>query len=268
VGSRGSWRAETNHGITLLRCATLEAAPGVIHAFSTRVEDGGNGFDLGGAEREDPDWEERRRRFRDAAGLAHPPAILRQVHGDRIVRAGELAGAQPPRADGVLVLAGERPGLAPAVRVADCVPLLLADRRGRAVAAVHAGWRGTARGIARAAVELLGSLGLPAADLLAALGPAIRPCCYEVSEEVAGEVAAACGCPPGDLTRSGPRGRPMLDLQRANRLQLLEAGLPGTAVDSAPWCTACEPGLFFSYRREGAGTGRMMACVGWAGPSP
>lgn len=267
MAASGSWRAETIRGITLLRCATLDV-PGVVHAFSTRSADGGRDFDLGGAERDDPDWEERRRRFREAAGLARPPAILAQVHGDRIVRAGELPEAGAPRADGVLALALDRAPVAPAVRVADCVPILLADRRGRAVAAVHAGWRGTARGIARRAVELLGSLGIPAGGLLAALGPAIGPCCYEVSDEVAGEVAAACGRHPGDLARPGPSGRPLLDLRRANRFQLLEAGLPENAVDCAPWCTACDPERFFSYRREGAGCGRLMACVGWAGPAP
>jgi hypothetical protein len=240
----------------------------VVHAFSTRSADGDREFDLGGAERDDPDWEERRSRFREAVGLDRPPAILAQVHGDRIVRAGEFPSEGPPRADAVLALAADRAPVAPAVRVADCVPLLLADRQGRAVAAVHAGWRGTARGIARRAVESLGSLGVPAGGLLAALGPAIGPCCYEVSDEVAGEVAAACGCPPGELARPGPRGRPLLDLRRANRLQLLEAGLPEKAVDCAPWCTACDPDRFFSYRREGAGTGRLMACIGWAGPSP
>lgn len=265
---RGSWRAETVRGVTLLRCATLEAVRGVVHAFSTRVADGGDGFDLGGADREDPGWNDRRRRFREAAGLSAPPAILAQVHGDRVVRGAELRGTAPPRADGVLALAGDGRELAPAVRVADCVPLLLADRQGRAVAAVHAGWRGTARGIARSAVESLEALGIPPSDLLAALGPAIGPCCYEVSEEVADEVAAACARPSAELARPGARGRPLLDLREANRLQLLEAGLPETAIDSAPHCTACEPGLFFSYRRDGAGTGRLMACIGWSGAAP
>lgn len=264
----GSWRAETVRGITLLRCGTLEAATGVAHAFSTRIAGGGNDFDLGGAERDDPEWTDRRLRFRDAAGLAGPPAILQQVHGTRIVRAGELPGTEPVRADGVLALAGDPRGVAPAVRVADCVPLLLADRQGRAVAAVHAGWRGTAQGIARAAVERLAALGLPAGGLLAALGPAIGRCCYEVSDEVADEVAAGSGCPPGALARRGPGGRPLLDLREANRLQLLGAGLPAAAIDSAPWCTACTPEWFFSYRREGAETGRLIACVGWARGAP
>lgn len=264
----GRWRAETVRGITLLRCGTLEAAAGVAHAFSTRSAEGEGDFDLGGAERDDPAWTDRRLRFRDAAGLSGPPAILLQVHGTRIVRAAELPAAGPVRADGVLALAGDRRGVAPAVRVADCVPLLLADRQGRAVAAVHAGWRGTARGVARTAVERLGALGIPAGGLLAALGPAIGPCCYEVSDEVAGEVAAGCGCPPGVLARRGPNGRPLLDLREANRLQLLAAGLPGEAIDAAPWCTACTPEWFFSYRRDGTESGRLMACVGWAPGAP
>lgn len=266
MAGAGSWRAETVDGLTLLRCELLAAVPGVAHAFSTRAADGAGDFDLGRADSASAEWDARRGRLCRAAGLdAGAPAILAQVHGARLVRAAEIAGADPPRADGAVALRGDGARVAPGVRVADCVPLLLADRRGRAVAAVHAGWRGTARGIAARAVELLGSLGLAAGELLAALGPSIGPCCYEVSDEVVREVAAACGGQPGALARPGPAGRPLLDLREANRLQLLRAGLAPDAVASAPWCTVCTPRWFFSHRRDGAGTGRMLACIGWSG---
>jgi YfiH family protein len=264
VGTEG-WRAETIRGVTLLRCGMLADTPGVAHAFSTRRADGAADFDLGGANRDTPEWNERRRRFHEAAGIAGPPAILAQVHGKRIVRAKECVGGRPPEADGVLALASDRPRVAPAVRTADCVPVLLADLEGRAVAAVHAGWRGTARGIVRAAVERLELSGVEARALLAAIGPAIGACCYEVSDDVASRVAAACGCPPASLTRPGPRGRPLLDLREANRFQLREAGLADGAISVASWCTACNPDLLFSYRSEERGSGRLMACIGWTG---
>lgn len=264
-----AWSVETVRGLTLLRCATLLAVPGVAHAFSTRRADDGADFDLGRADETDPRIARRRERFARATGLeADSPAILLQVHGRRIVDAGELAGGAVPEADGVLALRDGPPGPAPAVRVADCVPVLLASRDGRALAAVHAGWRGTAAGIAGHAVELLAASGVDPVDLVAALGPAIGGCCYEVGAEVVRAVAAACAVPPGELAAAGPGGGVRLDLRHANRLQLERAGLPPEAVSAAPWCTACDNDRFFSYRREGTGAGRLIACLGWSEGDP
>jgi len=267
VGVHQGWRVETVYGLTLLRCAALTGLPQVAHAFSTRRADDGDGFDLGRAEAHDAQWAARRSRFAAAVGIANAgPAILSQVHGSGIVRAdAELAG-QAPQADGVLALRADRPPVAPAVRIADCVPILFAARDGSALAAVHAGWRGTARGIVGRAVEQLERLGLGPDELIAAMGPAIGACCYEVDDEVAGAVAAASGAATDDLAPPGRSGRPMLDLRGANRLQLLEAGLGRDSVHIAPWCTACTPEWFYSYRRDGAGAGRLMACIGWAEP--
>jgi YfiH family protein len=143
------------------------------------------------------------------------------------------------------------------------VPVLIADVGGRAVAAVHAGWRGAAGGIAALAVAELEALGIPPGRLIALLGPAVGPCCYEVSLEVLERVATASGVPPRELDRREGSGMPRLDLAAANRAQLMRAGLPDEAVHSAPWCTSCDEDLFFSYRRDGERTGRQMACVGW-----
>jgi YfiH family protein len=192
--------------------------------------------------------------------------MLCQVHGARVLRAGGSDGTEAPRADALLALRDDGAAWAPAVRVADCVPVLIADRRGRAVAAVHAGWRGTARGIVGRTVRKLADLGLDAGALSAAVGPAIGPCCYVVDEDVLDHVSRASGGDASDLATAGPSGRPMLDLRRANRIQLENAGLPSESISCAPWCTSCDEAHFYSFRREGEGTGRMMACIGWASP--
>jgi YfiH family protein len=134
------------------------------------------------------------------------------------------------------------------------------------VAAVHAGWRGTAQGIAAEAVARLAGLGGAAGSLIAALGPSIGPCCYAVGPEVAAEVALGCGV---DVPRiASPRdGQLHLDLREANRLQLEAAGVPRGSIHVAPWCTSCEAELFFSYRRDGP-TGRSLACIGWLTAAP
>jgi YfiH family protein len=151
------------------------------------------------------------------------------------------------------------------VRTADCVPLLLADRAGRAVGAVHAGWRGVAAGIAIRAAESLRAIGVATGDLVAALGPGIGPCCYEVDDEVLDAVARAAGVAPTRISDAParPGGGRRLDLHAALASQLAGAGVPLTAVHRAPWCTACADGLFHSYRRDGARSGRQMACIGW-----
>jgi YfiH family protein len=247
----GDWLLEVVSGLTLARCGGLLGLGAIAHAFSTRQADGNAGFDLGPPDRDDDLIEDRRRRFCAAAGLKErPPLILRQQHGSEIIRAPMADDDRLPEADGILVLRGEDSRHVAAVRTADCVPILIADRRGRAAAAVHAGWRGTAAGIARLAVEKFAGIGIKAGDLRAALGPSIGPCCYEVGPEVLRAVG-------------GGSGR-QLDLAGANFAQLRSAGLKGSEIFRAPWCTACRTDLFFSYRREGRAAGRLMACIGWA----
>lgn len=202
------------------------------------------------------------------AGLASDAAYLRQVHGADVVVAerGGLAGA----AD---VLVADRPGLPLAVFTADCLPIVLYDPRGRRLAVAHAGWRGTARSVARAAVEALARLGSAPGALVAAVGPSIGPCCYEVDRPVIEPLSAAF---PG-VWESWviPRGRDaggterwMLDLWRANLHQLLAAGLSPGRIDDLRLCTSCRLDLFFSYRRGARGRLVTAAAIPASAPQP
>ena len=173
---------------------------------------------------------------------------------------GAVAGH--PEADAVYGTAADPAETLAAVRTADCVPILLAGPGGRWVAAVHAGWRGTAGGIATKVVMELAKLGVPPIEWRAAIGPAIGRCCYEVSAEVAEQVARTSGADPS-IPAEAPDKR-YLDLQEANRLQLAWSGLREDRIHVAPFCTSCRPDLFFSYRREGAAAGRQMALIGTA----
>ena len=249
--SNRDWKIEQHNGLTIVRCRPLERVPGVGHAFSTRRADGAADFDLGAATDEGAPWEGRRRRLAAAAGLeGRPPVVLLQVHGARILPSSAIDPESRPEADAVLDAEPPHAGTFPAIRVADCVPLLLAAADGSAVAAVHAGWRGTAAGIVPLAVEALARRGAAPERLEAALGPAIGCCCYEVGPEV----FAALSLPVPGVRR--------LDLRAAQQAQLERAGVPRAAIRVAPWCTACSTDLFFSHRREGRAAGRMMACIG------
>ena len=212
-----------------------------------------------------------------------PLVTARQFHSDIIHVAADLRG-EAPKADALMTSTS---GMLLGVQTADCVPILLADTRRRVVAAIHAGWRGT---LARIAVKALGQMRMEFAtephDVIAAIGPAIGRCCYEVGPEVAQAFAAqfppaaewfdgpfeqlAHGeeplwlpwltmMPPGHVP---PPPRVQLDLRASNRWQLIDAGVPEKQIGVNDLCTACRRDLLFSYRREGSKTGRLMAVIG------
>lgn len=188
--------------------------------------------------------------------------VMRQVHGDDITVIREIPEPSLMRAavpaDGTVT---DRPGLVLTVLTADCLPILLADRKRRVVAAVHAGWRGTVAGIARKAVGTMAAVfGSDPGDVFAALGPSIAKCCYEVGPEVIGAVRSAFDFADDHIeTKTG--GKAMLDLVGLNRAALARAGLSTDRIRSADLCTNCSDDLFYSYRREGEGTGRMLAGI-------
>lgn len=205
-----------------------------------------------------------------AAALELPLARVmqvRQVHGRsvRIVRSDRPATADPGlRPDGDAVVA-DVPGLALAVRVADCVPILVADARGGVAAAVHAGWRGTCAGITAEAIAVIGrEFGIPGTRLLAAIGPSIGPDDYEVGAEVR-QAFLDAGHDPAHVARwFRPARRPgawCLDLWAANRDQLIGAGVARTAIHVAGVSTMAHPGWLESYRRDGPRAGRMAAVI-------
>jgi len=247
----------------------LLRAAGFPHAFTTRQGGRSTGpyasLNLGRGVDDDP-AAVRANREAVATTLGLDP--LRHVEADQVhgavvavVGAGD-AGRSVPDADG---LASGDPGTVLAVHAADCVTLLLADPRSRAVAAVHAGWRGTAAGIAGEAVSVMaGQFETRPENVLVALGPAIGPCHYEVDEPVR---AAFHRWPWWEAVAvpNGP-GRWRLDLQAANRRQLLEAGVSSERIDVLDLCTYHYPDLFYSHRRERI-TGRMAAIVGVPSPA-
>ena len=258
-------------------CGLLEEVRDVGHAFSTRRDRLPDGcevdFDLGTAWTTSGLAVDRRRKLCRTAGLGdRSPVAILQVHGDRLLQipcdAGDENGGSLPSADGIFGRREEARGQVAAVRTADCVPVLLADRQGGAVAALHAGWRGTAAGIIGRAVERLAGLGIEPGRLLAAIGPAVGACCYEVNRDVA---EAVCGSTPEARDSFPGRldgAKPRLDLSEAVSRQLSSAGLAPDSISRAPWCTACREDLFFSHRRDGERAGRMMAVIGWIPPLP
>jgi polyphenol oxidase len=185
---------------------------------------------------------------------------MKQVHGDHIIEVKDRNIKEAGEADGMLTR--EQDAFL-AVLTADCVPVLFiaADRKMAAV--VHAGWRGSVAGIAAKMVHFLNAEhGITPEGVETAIGPAIGPCCYEIKEDVSrplidrwGKIAHGCV--------ENREGKTFLDLRRLNRLILEQSGVPSTQIFDVSPCTSCAPEDFFSYRREGKGTGRQISFIGW-----
>ncbi len=253
----------------MLESGLLRAA-GVRHGFSLRS--GGvspapfDSLNLGGAVGDEPgNVAENLSRFGRSLGIGGAAVrTATQVHGDRVVfvrggggltdeAGGDLPG--PVEADALLASAGAVVG----VRTADCVPVLLFDPRTGLAAAVHAGWRGTFAQIVVRTVEAMARRGGTPSEMLAAIGPAIGPCCYEVGDDLAGRFAGEPSFGPSTVDRS--RGRPHLDLWQANRQLLEKTGLSASRVDLLGACTACDAERFFSHRRDAGRTGRHLSAI-------
>jgi uncharacterized protein, YfiH family len=199
---------------------------------------------------------ENRRIFTLRAGFNAFPRTAHQVHGVGVNQA--TAEPFPEGTQGDIVITNV-PGLAVGVFVADCVPLLLHAPDVGAVAAVHAGWRGTALNGAQVAVQALQeAYGADPSQMVAAIGPSIKGCCYEVGPEVA-EAMQGLPNPSACLTARGDRW--LFDGQEANRQQVESAGLLPSNVHVSGLCTYCREDLFFSYRRDGVYSGRLIGAI-------
>lgn len=180
---------------------------------------------------------------------------LKQIHSDLVFGADGRTGCV---GEGDALISSE-PGQLVGIRTADCVPILFADPEHRVVAAAHAGWRGTVAGIARSTVERMrDDYGSDPEKLLAAIGPSIGKCCFEVGPEVAMQFREYFP-DAGKLTH--------IDLPEANYRQLIAAGLPEGNIDRAGLCTMCGADRFHSFRRDGQAAGRMVAAIAGLAPS-
>lgn len=228
-----------------------------------------------------------RRLFAEAisGNSATPIVALKQFHANLVVDASSADATRPTprRADGQITT---EPGLLLAVQTADCIPVLVADRRQRIVAAFHAGWRGTVKRIVQTGIGRMRLVfGCRPQNLIAAIGPGAAACCYSVGEEVISEFTSQFAYardlfhevfdsdpikknyPMLFLTQRAPGHSPIgpslhVDLVEANRRQLLAAGLAPRAIQIVPGCTQCQPDLFFSHRASQGRAGRMMAVIG------
>ena len=210
--------------------------PGLIHGFTVRESgDFRNG--------PPPGWLR-------AAG-ADTLRLLEQVHSAAVAFPDDPAGR--PRADG---WAGRpEPGVVLGIRTADCAAVLLCHPPTRTLGLAHAGWRGLAGGVVERVLE---AMAVPAREVLAVVGPAVGPCCYQVGPEVVRAVGPRFARP-----WPGAPGRFRLDLPAAVAGRLVRMGVPAFRIDRVGACTACHTDRYFSYRSEGAGTGRLCAFAGW-----
>ena len=273
----------------LLTIPAFERLSWLVHGFSTRLHGfsqlyRGKSLNLGFTHDDAREAVERNRAaFLRAIGAKGWPLVTaRQVHSDLVLRV-EDAPAHPPTGDALVT---NTPGLVLAVKTADCLPVLLVDRKRRAVAAIHAGWRGMVKRIVEKTVGVLRrEYGADPADLQAAIGPGIAACCYGVGDEVreafesqfayAGELFHEVMVhdelkeryPLLFLTARAPGHHPLgrklhLDLAMAAQRQLLDAGVPHKHLFATGKCTSCHNDLLFSHRKEKGVTGRQVGAIG------
>jgi YfiH family protein len=251
-------------GICFLTCPLIITEVPLVHAFSTRiggVSDGPYGaLNLGlGSGDERPRVQTNRQRFGAVVGFdAETLVTLRQVHGNRVIvltEADDPAAVKGTPADALVT---SRALVPLAVITADCFPVLLVAPCVPAIGVVHAGRRGTAARVTEITAKLLcARFNIAPQALYAAIGPGIGGCCYEVDDVSAAPFYAQYTAHDG-VFRPSRLGHSYLDLQRANLLQLQAIGVPQEQMWGAHLCTACHPEWFYSYRRQGARSGRML----------
>ena len=283
--------------LEILHAPSLASIPWLVHGFSTRPGGvstcyGGKTLNLGLTEHDTKTNVERNRQSflkvleaTDKDGKAWPLVQVKQIHSATVHRV-DVASSEPVAGDGMIT---NVPGLLLAIKTADCVPVLIADVKRKVVGAFHAGWRGTAARIVEKGVgEMRRQFGSVPRDLRAAIGPCVRRCCYSIGPEVVAEFesqfayadelfeevfdsnAIHIRYPLLFLNQRAPGHGDLgpeihLDLVKANRRQMEEAGVRSENISVVEGCTSCDTTRFFSHRQEFGKTGRMMAAVGIRG---
>lgn len=185
----------------------------------------------------------------------HADITLKQTHSTRVYNVNGWRAQQREQEGDALIT--DEASKAIGIRTADCVPILLLDCRTRAIAAVHAGWRGTAGELVQRTIEQMkGDFDTEPRDVYAAMGPCVRACCYEVGPEVAANFKSWFP----EWTEHEQMSR-KVNLAQANRRQMEDAGIPSAHIFDCELCTACQSGQFFSFRREPENPGRMVAAI-------
>ncbi|HEX4039437.1 MAG TPA: peptidoglycan editing factor PgeF [Acidobacteriaceae bacterium] len=281
--------------VEIVRASGWDRWRWLVHGFSTRT--GGvttacrPGQRAGELNLGFTSWDDRekvfenRRRFLQALGVGDSMRLVtvKQIHSSSVLRVAGRGAANPRQGDGLMT---DEPGLLLAIQTADCIPVLVADVKRKAVAAFHAGWRGTVKRIVESGIgQMRVAFGSRPEDLIAAIGPGIGACCYAVGEEVRSEFTSQFAYAPelfhevSDydpirtkypmlfLTARAPGHSNLgpslhLDLMEANRRQLLDAGVRAEAIRVIGDCTRCHNNRYFSYRAEQGSTGRMLSVVG------
>jgi hypothetical protein len=285
------------NGVEWLPVPAWEKMSWLWHGFSTRrgglsrpycADEAPGELNLGFTADDDRETVIQNRRLLAEAitgNAATPLAALKQIHSNLVIRASaaDASREKPRKADGLMT---DEAGLLIGIQTADCIPVLVADRKRHAVAAFHAGWRGTVNRIVESGVGRMRlQFGSRPEDLVAAIGPGIGPCCFAVGEEILSEFesqfayASELFCEVYDsdsirkkypmlfLTQRAPGHSPIgpslhLDLVEANRRQLLSAGLNPRSVHVVGGCTSCQQELFFSHRGSQGHAGRMLSVIG------
>ncbi|MGA7886536.1 MAG: peptidoglycan editing factor PgeF [Acidobacteriaceae bacterium] len=281
--------------IEIVRAPAFDRVPWLMHGFSTRTGGASQAYAPGQRSGElnlgftasdsRENVLENRRRFLEALGAPSNAVLLtvKQIHSSIVRRVGRQDAGRTLRGDGLIT---NEPGVLLAIQTADCIPVLIADTKKKAVAAFHAGWRGTLKRIVENGVgRMRTEFGSRPEDLVAAIGPGIALCCYAVGEEVRSEFASQFAYAPElfrELSESDPirEKYPLLfltarapghsnlgpqlhlDLMEANRRQLVDAGLRQESITVVGHCTRCQRNRYFSYRAEQGFTGRMISVVG------
>ncbi|MDQ1408373.1 MAG: purine-nucleoside/S-methyl-5-thioadenosine phosphorylase / adenosine deaminase [Acidobacteriaceae bacterium] len=281
------WKLRTSeNGVGFFEVPAFSAFPWLIHGFSTSQGgvssiNGTKALNLGFTEWDTRENVQQNRKLFQSALNANKFVLvsLKQFHSD-VVCGFSSAPHEPCNGDASIAMA---PNLLLGIQTADCVPILLLDPKKPAIAAVHAGWRGTLQRIVEKTIgRMKMEFKTDPSDLLAAIGPAIGGCCYEVGTEVAAAFHSQFANAPEwfDELRTGDEPNPLqwlnqfppghqpppknvrLDLRKANRAQLLAAGLRSQNIFENDLCAACRPDLLFSYRKQGGESGRMMSVIG------